>query len=367
MYVPFVNGSFISHTLTMTATKANDARSSAHSLEIVKVIEETSDAVSIVFDVPSGSEEAFAYTPGQFLTLRIPHGDDSVSRCYSLSSTPSAGRQLQVTVKRVDGGRGSNWLCDNATAGMRLDSLRPGGMFTPTDWADDFVLVAAGSGITPIMSILQTALAEHTNTIRLVYANRDEESVIFADQLRALTTAHPTRLSVQHWLESTSGLPTDESLRKLFGDVAGQRAFICGPAPFMEVARQALSSAGASPDMIHKEVFVSLNTDAFATRTATPTAPSNSGAVATVDLEGEVHTLNWPRDQVLLDVLLDNDLDAPYVCREGNCGGCAYSLRSGVVTMLVNDTLDQYELDRGVRLACQSIPETDELDIAFDR
>lgn len=333
----------------------------AHSLEILKVIEETSDAISIVFDVSCAGD--FTYLPGQFLTLHIP-GSPEVSRCYSLSSAPGLDSNLQVTVKRTVAGYASNWLCDNAVPGMRLSSRRPSGRFTPKRWDVDLVLAAAGSGITPVMSILRTALAEHGNRVRLLYANRNADATIFSDQLSALEARYRDRLTVIHWLESDSGLPIAAELEPLFGDVTSAEAFLCGPAPFMEIAAAALAAKGLDSHLIHKEQFVSLSTEAF------EVAPADSvtgAATATVDIDGEEHTVAWPRESVLLDVLLAKGIDAPYVCREGNCGGCAYTLRTGEVSMRVNDALDEYELDHGVRLACQSIPVTDEIEIAFDR
>src|SRR5690625_497787 len=211
-------------------------------LTITDVIEETADAKSIVFGVPEGDEEDFRYTPGQFLTLRIPSDQTgSVARCYSLSSSPTQDTDLKVTVKRTVDGYGSNWLCDNAAPGMRMNVLAPSGVFTPRDLHQDFILLAAGSGITPVMSILRSALAQGTGHIVMVYANRDENSVIFKDQLQRLQREHPDRLTVVHWLESVSGIPTAEMIGNLLQPVAAKRhSYICGPTPFMETVKAGL-------------------------------------------------------------------------------------------------------------------------------
>lgn len=350
------------------------AAARSHPLEIIDVIEETADAVSLVFAHPVGGR--IDYSPGQFLTLRVPgtpeDGTRWAPRCYSLSSTPGLDDHLQVTVKRTVGGYASNWLCDNAKQGMVLESLPPGGRFTVRDDPDHLVLIAAGSGITPVMSILRAALSSAAAPVTLVYANRDRASVIFDAALAELQEAHGDRLTVIHWLEAERGLPTAAGLAPhLPAPTAATSAYLCGPAGFMDAATEAAALAGVDGARIHREAFSSLTGDPFAVDSGAPDpadgpAPSEGAATVTVDLDGATTTLTWPREQVLLDTLLAAGLDAPYVCREGNCGGCAYRLRRGEVEMLVNDTLDDYELGNGVRLACQSLPRTDDLAVEFD-
>nr|WP_231706467.1 MULTISPECIES: ferredoxin--NADP reductase [Tsukamurella] len=341
----------------------------SHPLEIIDVIEETADAVSLVFARPAG--EHFDYRPGQFLTLRVPgtpeDGTTWAPRCYSLSSTPGLDDHLQVTVKRTAGGYASNWLCDNAKPGMTLESLPPGGRFTVRDEPDGLLLFAAGSGITPVLSILRAALSGGTAPVTLIYANRDRESVIFDAALTELQEAQGDRLTVIHWLESERGLPAAAALASLLPPpTAATSAYLCGPAPFMDCATEAAGAAGVDGARIHREAFSSLTGDSFAAVPAAAPASSDCAATVTVDLNGATTTLAWPREQVLLDTLLAAGLDAPYVCREGNCGGCAFRLRRGEVEMLVNDTLDDYELGTGVRLACQSLPRADDLAVEFD-
>jgi 3-ketosteroid 9alpha-monooxygenase subunit B len=234
-------------------------------LELADVIAETSDARSLVFTVPDGADipaGRLDYSPGQFLTLRVPsERTGSVARCYSLSSSPHTDDLLTVTVKRTDGGYASHWLCDNARVGMRMHVLAPSGTFVPKSLDTDFLLLAAGSGVTPMMAILKSALSEGSGEVTLVYANRDETSVIFADALRDLAAASPDRLTVVHWLESVQGLPTAVALGGLLAPYAGREAFICGPGPFMAAAEAALVSAGTAPERIHVEVFKSLESD----------------------------------------------------------------------------------------------------------
>ena len=196
-----------------------------HQLRVDAVIPETSDACSVVFEVPPELAAAFAYQPGQFLTLRIPSDrDGSVARCYSLCSSPLTGDKHAVTVKRTPDGYASHWIADNVKPGMTLDVLPPAGTFTPTALDGDFLLLAAGSGITPVISILKSALASGRGRIVLVYANRDENSIIFGTQLRDLAASAGSRLLVVHWLDSVQGTPTSEGLQPLLRPLPATRS-----------------------------------------------------------------------------------------------------------------------------------------------
>ncbi|MEV0548854.1 ferredoxin--NADP reductase [Nocardia salmonicida] len=336
-----------------------------YQVKVRDVIQETADAVSLTLDAVAGPAAPFDYQPGQFLTLRVPCPNGSLARCYSLSSSPHLPARPTITVKRVPDGRASNWIFDNASPGTVFDVLAPAGSFVPRDWTVPFLLVAAGSGITPIMSILRTALALHHNPITVAYANRTAESVIFTRELDALARCHPERLTLTHWLESESGRPTEVALRSWLTAPAESHAYLCGPAPFMAAARGALVANGLAAQHIHAETFLSLTTDAFSPP-AQAVCDSASSSTATVELDDEIHSITWPAEAVLLDVLLARGLDAPYVCREGTCGGCAYTLRRGEVHLRENHTLDEHDLARGTRLACQSLPRSDILDVAFD-
>jgi 3-ketosteroid 9alpha-monooxygenase subunit B len=339
-------------------------------LEIADVVTETDDARSLVFKVPDDVEipaERLRYAPGQFLTLRVPSDrTGSVARCYSLSSSPFIDDALAVTVKRDRDGYASNWLCDHAHPGMRIHVLAPSGTFVPKTLDDDFLLLSAGSGITPIVSICKSALSEGRGQVVLLYANRDERSVIFGDALRELAGKYPDRLTVVHWLESLQGLPSANALAQLAAPFTDRQAFICGPAPFMATAREALETLKVPAPQIHLEVFRSLDTDPFATVKIDHDDSDEPPATAVVELDGQTHNISWPRKAKLLDVLLDAGLDAPFSCREGHCGACATSLRSGKVRMEVNDVLEQQDLDEGLILACQAHPETDSVEVTYD-
>lgn len=346
-------------------------------LRVSEVVAETPDASSIVFDT-----NELNYRPGQFLTVRVPSDRcGSVARCYSLSSSPYLGEAPQITVKR-DGpdGYASNWLCDNVTSGMELEVLPPSGIFTPASLDGDLLLFAGGSGITPVMSIVKSALAQGTGHVTLLFANRDEQSVIFAQALRELAEQHPERFTVIHWLESLQGLPGVEQLRALTAPLATCETFVCGPRPFMRTVTTALKALDVPRSRIHRERFVSLGGNPFeelespqpaqaaqpAQAEAAETAPAEANTTLTVSLDGTEHTLSWPRQHKLLDRMLEAGLDAPYSCREGQCSACACRIVSGEVKMLNNEVLDSEDIAEGITLACQSLPLTDEVSISYE-
>jgi 3-ketosteroid 9alpha-monooxygenase subunit B len=339
-------------------------------LQVADVVEETAEARSIVFTVPDGADippARLRYAPGQFLTLRVPSDrTGSVARCYSLCSSPYTGDPMTVTVKRTADGYGSNWLCDHAHPGMKIHVLAPSGNFVPKTLDTDFLLLAAGSGITPIMSICKSALSEGSGKVVLIYANRDENSVIFGDALRELAAKYPDRLTVVHWLETVQGLPSAAALAGLATPYVSHDAYICGPGPFMAAAEEALKNIDTPPDRIHIEVFKSLESDPFAAVVIEEDDSDEGPATAIVTLDGETHELRWPRNAKLLDLLLDKGLDAPFSCREGHCGACAVLKKSGDVEMEVNDVLEQQDLDEGLILGCQARPRSDSVEVTYD-
>ncbi|MCX4724061.1 FAD-binding oxidoreductase [Streptomyces sp. NPDC090052] len=235
-----------------------------HALRVADVIVETEDARSLVFDVPDDLAGEFHYRPGQFLTVRIPDAEHgSVPRCYSLSSSPHTADPLMVTVKRTPAGRGSDWLLSGVRVGSVVHVQPPEGRFTPASLDGDFLFLAAGSGITPVMSIIKSVLAAGSGRLTLIYANRDERSVIFGKQLAGLAAAHPDRFTVRHWLESRHGLPDAAGLRAPAAPFRDRDAFVCGPEPFVAGAVDALAALGVPRERTHLEQFRLPNRTAF--------------------------------------------------------------------------------------------------------
>ncbi|MFK8331016.1 2Fe-2S iron-sulfur cluster-binding protein [Pseudomonas sp. BJa5] len=332
-------------------------------LRVARVVEETADARSLIFDVPEQLAERFRYQPGQFLTLRIPYADDWLPRCYSLSSTPLLDEPLRVTVKRVRDGRASNWLCGELQEGQTLQVLPPAGVFVPRSLDGDLLLFGGGSGITPVLSILRSALLAGQGRVLLIYANRDEQSVIFRDELRFLAEAHPERLQIVHWLDSLQGIPSAAQLAALAQPFIDAQAFICGPGPFMDTAVSALKGLGMPAERVRVERFVSLPGE-----NDVPQVAASEAAVAAqlaVRLDGADHQLACDSGETLLAAMERAGLKPPSACRVGGCASCMCTLESGAIELLINDALDADELAEGWILACQAVPTSAHLRIRF--
>jgi 3-ketosteroid 9alpha-monooxygenase subunit B len=335
-----------------------------YSLRIREVVEETDDAKSLVFEVPTEAREAFRYRPGQFLTLRIPHQARHLLRCYSLASCPLTGEAPRVTVKRVVDGRASNWICDRVKPGDTIDVKAPAGHFTPRSLDGDFLFFAGGSGITPIMSIIKSALLSGHGRLCLIYANRDERSVIFRDALSALVRVHPERLQIVHWLDSVQGIPLATNLLQLASPFSAADCYICGPEAFMDTALAAVRTLGLPPARVHVERFVSLPDEEDA-------APETAAAAADaeihleVELDGVHHELKCSRSEPLLNAMLRAGLKAPHSCRAGACATCMCTLEAGEVHLRNNQVLDKNDLAQGWILACQAIADTPLVKVRF--
>ncbi|TYL55788.1 ferredoxin--NADP reductase [Nocardioides sp. BGMRC 2183] len=357
-------------------------------LDVVDVVDETADARSISFAQPAGAEEQFVYKPGQFLTVAVPSDQTGIAaRCYSLSSSPHDGGPLTVTVKRTADGYASNWLCDNLKKGDTLRVLPPSGIFSPASLDRELLLFAGGSGVTPIMSIVRTALAEGTGRIVVFYANRDESSVIFAGELTRLAAEHPERLQVIHWLESVQGIPTPAQIKTFASRHLAADAFVCGPGPFMKIVVSVLKELEFPRDRRHQEKFISLGGNPFgdveelraAEEEIAAAEADDDGAAADVfsdiaagpvklevELDGDSYSYDdWDPKQTMLDFLESKGVKAPYSCREGECSACAIRLLEGDLTMAYNDVLDEEDLEDGIRLGCQSHPTTDTVKVSY--
>ncbi len=348
----------------------------SYTARVVEVIPETEDAHSIVLEVADA--DCFAYKPGQFLTVAVPSDrTGTVARCYSLSSAPHETDLLKITVKRTMEGYGSNWICDNVSPGHELRVLPPSGIFTPADLDADLLLLAGGSGITPVMSIAKSALTQGAGKVVLLYANRDERSVIFARELTELAEKHPDRFVVVHWLESVQGLPTPAHMRAFAEHFSTYDAFVCGPGPFMSGVVQALKDLGFPRERRHQEKFVSLGGNPFGDEVedTTPEAEDEgaeeegrtTAATLVGELDGQSFEFDdWPAGKPLLDHLLAKGLQAPYSCREGQCSACACRILEGEVTMRHNEVLDDEDLADGIRLACQSVAVSDKVRVSYE-
>lgn len=338
-----------------------------HLLRVHDVIAESDDARSFVLAVPEDKRSLFTYRSGQFLTVCAPTDEGELERCYSLSSVHGVDEFLKVTVKRVPFGPVSNWMVDKVRPGDTLRVMRPAGLFVSRAPEMDLSLFAAGSGITPIVSLAKDRLLHNKGArVSLFYANRDERSVIFRTELAALAADFADRFTVTHWLESVQGLPSHKLIAAHARDLGSRENFICGPAPFMDAAAAALAQLGVDKHFVHLERF------AFAApKKQSPNAASQSSAQDEPDaslevtLGGETRTLAWPADTLMLDVMEAAGLNPPYSCRAGACGACICQLDAGKVDMRHNELLDDADLAEGLVLACQAIPRSATVKVTF--
>lgn len=318
-------------------------------LRIKHVQSETDDAVSLVFDVPTASAPHFDYQPGQFLTLSVTVAGEEHRRCYSMSSSPVVGDDLRITVKRDRDGVVSNWLNDNATIGDELHAAPPEGRFVLKDSGREVVAFAGGSGITPVFSLVRSALAGTSRQVRLFYANRSRDSVIFGDALERLRAAHPDRLVVQHHFDDDTGVVRPAEITSFVGAAADAEIYICGPGPFMDAVESTVLAGGLPSDRVHLERF------SVAATAAPPDGPCVTEDV-TIVLDRRTTVAPYRDGNTLLQTARMAGLKAPASCEVGSCGTCMAKITEGTVRMINNDALEPDEVADGWVLTCQSLP-----------
>ena len=343
-----------------------------HDLVVKEVINETAEAISIVFEQP---QDKISYQSGQFLTLITDINGKSVRRAYSLSSSPFVDTDLIVTIKRVAGGLMSNYLNEHIKAGDVLQVMEPMGHFT-TEYKSDhkrhIIMFGGGSGITPLMSIAKTTLSQEANSIvTLIYANRDIDSIIFKDQLQQMETVDEGRFHIIHILDNAplewqghSGLLNHEMLTKLFERIPDWGTdkttyLMCGPEGMMNNVETLLDEHKIPKDRVFKESFVAGIINKSEETTTTDIATQD----VTIVYEGEEHIVSVSPDTTILDAALDLDIDLPYSCQSGLCTACRGKCVSGNVKMDEDEGLSDAEKDAGYVLPCVSHPLTDDVKI----
>jgi ferredoxin-NADP reductase len=331
-----------------------------HPLAVADVVDETADTRSFVLAIPRALEERFAYAAGQFCTFRATIGGEPVFRCYSMSSSPDTGDPFTVTVKRVPGGKMSNWMNDRLSPGDTIDVMPPAGRFVLRAAETPIVAFAGGSGITPVLSIVKTALATTTREIALVYANRAPGSVIFAGALELLCAGSGGRLSVHHHLDSETGFLDAAACAALVGDRAEADFYVCGPGPYMEIVEAGLDRLGVEPARRFIERFELPDA-------APATSETSETESIVIRLEGRRHTIGYQRGDTILDAVRRAGLKPPFACQAGNCGTCMAFLGGGKATMRANNVLAADEVEEGWVLTCQAIPTSREVAVDYDR
>ena len=328
-------------------------RHAFHPLRIKQIVQETGDTRSFVLDVPPDLVGTYRYRPGQFCTFRVQIGTDELFRCYSMSSAPDTDPDLTVTVKRVSGGSVSNWFNDTLSVGDLVDTSPPSGAFCLGE-QDQRPVVAfcGGSGVTPVLSIAKRALSSTDRPIRIFYANRDPDSVIFDEVLAGFESRMPQRCTVWRHADSVNGYPAPEAIRDFIGDDVDAEFFVCGPGPFMELVEQVLIEAGVSPGDIRIERFETPDP------ADDPVVDSDGPAPETIvlQIQGRRHEIAYHPGDTVLETARRAGLAAPYSCEAGSCATCMALLHEGSVTMRTNNALTPDEVEEGWILTCQSVP-----------
>lgn len=328
-------------------------------LRIKRVVRETADAVSLVLDVPECCSSKFRYQAGQFLTLRVNVGGQELRRCYSMSSAP-AEDDLQITIKRDPGGLVSNWLNDTASEGGEIHAAPPEGRFVLRDTSDEIVAFAGGSGITPIMSLVRTALASSSRRVHLFYANRSRDSVIFAEALARLAKNHADRLVVTHHIDDDSGVVSASAVESFIAGAGAADYYICGPAPFMDTVENAVLESGVAQGRVHLERFSVEPTPADVADRSEQTEE------LVIELDRKATTVSYRPGNTLLQTARTAGLRAPSSCETGSCGTCMARVVEGSVRMLNNDALDDDEVAEGWVLTCQSLPTSRTVHVVYE-
>jgi 3-ketosteroid 9alpha-monooxygenase subunit B len=339
----------------VSAADWRDATKSCVELRVERVIDETSDSRSIVLEIPADLAERFRYRAGQFLSFKIPFAGRVLTRSYSLASSPDTDREHKVTVKRIEDGRISNWMNDRVEVGTRLMVVPPAGSFVLGDAARKIFLFAGGSGITPVISMIKSALATSQRSMKLIYANRDENSIIFKAELDALVRTHRDRLEIIHCLDAVDGFLDRAAVKRHVGTDVGSDFYLCGPGPFMAIVEEALRELHVDHDRVHVERFVSppdpgLHVEESAREVGDDSVPD----AITIVLDGETNEVPYKRGDKILWAVRVAGLDAPYSCEEGYCSCCMAKLTAGEVKMDVNDCLSPGLLAEGWVLTCQA-------------
>lgn len=340
-------------------------------LEIKEVIRETPQAVSLSFNIPENLKEEFKFDAGQYITIKTKLGDEELRRAYSLCSAPNSG-EFKVTVKEVEGGKFSVIANNKLTAGDILEVHPPEGKFIlkPTGEARTYAAFAAGSGITPVLSIIKTVLAEEPKSrFVLTYGNKSPEETIFFKELLELQAKFPDRLFIEfvysRTREDNSHFGRIETstvnfvVKNKFKDHAFDAFYLCGPEEMINQVSDVLKENGVTDEKILYELFTSEDTGAIETNVEGQTE-------LTIMVDDEETTFSMDTKETVLDAALEHDLDVPYSCQGGICSSCIARIVEGKAEMRKNQILTDEEIEEGLILTCQAQPLTPKLKVDYD-
>lgn len=350
-----------------------------HKIKVIKVDYPIRDATTLTLEIPTHLKSSFLYSPGQHLVLRFKISDKELRRCYSLNSSPYKKGSLQITVKRVKDGSVSNFIGDHIREGSELEVMAPQGRFFAElnqKAYKTYFLFAAGSGITPIFSILKSILlAEPLSYVNLFYGNKDHGTILFKEELEQLVSKYQKKLNVVHTLSSPNDWKTWKSWKGKRGRIDAQAVewfitqypptaqhseyFICGPGAMNAGIKNTLIDLGIPRERVHVEQFGGV------TNTSVNKIEAVDNAELITELNGQVYNLKVQKGKTLLQTLKEAQAQPPYSCESGVCGTCIALVKNGKATMKSCMALEEAEITKGYILTCQAVPITGTLQIQF--
>lgn len=352
-----------------------------HSLVIEDIYKETEDTSVVTFGVPFELRSDFKFRQGQHLTLKADINDEDVRRSYSLCSSPADGK-LQVAVKQIPGGKFSTYINQELKLGDSLEVMAPSGTFgvdVNPDASKNYLFFAAGSGITPVLSMIKAHLqAETKSTCKLFYVNKTAKSIIFKEKLEQLRNTYFGRLEIYYFLtkerrdiELFNGRFDDEKMKILtntFIDIPDtNEVFLCGPEQMVKYVSQYLIDAGLPKELVHFELFVTGLSDEDIKRVERLAKQNVEGTEVTIVDGGKefLFTMTKEYDNIL-DAALGAGADLPFACKGGVCSTCKCEVIDGSVEMKINYALDEKEVSQNLVLSCQAVPTSDKVVVDFD-
>lgn len=356
-------------------------------LKIAKRIQETPEAVSLVFEIPAAEKKDFHYQAGQFVTLFMDINGEPLNRSYSLCSSPVVDSEFKIMVKKVSGGKGSTYLCEQVKEGQILRVTKPAGhFFKPSLSSTQYFLIAAGSGITPTYSILKTVLSSNEeNQVHLLYCNRNEQTIIFANEIEEWQRKFGERLHVHHLLSQPSsswkgerGRCSEAWIKKILShhksNQLAHEYYLCGPDGFMDGVMEALHNLNIEKTLIHRESFaIGLTT------VKAPDLPSDwtyigdkaqgkseSGGHLTAIVSGETFECEVQPDQSILEALIEAGANPPYSCMDGACMACLAKVQDGLVYQKDPGILADENIENRETLTCQARVLSRNVKVSYD-
>ncbi|WP_179344129.1 2Fe-2S iron-sulfur cluster-binding protein [Winogradskyella ursingii] len=352
-----------------------------HKLKIADLYKETDDTSVIEFEIPPALREEFKFRQGQHLTLKADINGEDVRRSYSLCSSPIENK-LKVAVKLIPGGKFSTFVNEELEAGDTIEVMTPSGTFgveVSSEKSKNYLFFAAGSGITPVLSMIKSHLAQEPNsTCKLFYVNKTAKSIIFKEELEQLRNRYFGRLEIYYFLTKErrdidlfNGRFDDEKMKLLtntFIDIPDtSEVFLCGPEQMVEYVSNYLVEAGLPKELVHFELFVKGLSDEDIKRAERLAQQNVEGTEVTIVDGGKEFAFTMTKDfDNILDAALNAGADLPFACKGGVCSTCKCEVKEGSVEMKINYALDEKEVGQNLVLSCQAVPTTDKVVVDFD-